>query len=560
MTPDPCSSHNIASMLTKTAEQHPQLRAVVVKAGHGNQGRAAYAQLTFRQLEAESDRLANGLRRMGVLPGHKLVLMVRPGLEFVALVFAIFKTGAVLVLIDPGMGRSNIFRCLADVDPDGFVAIPIVHVIRILKSKLFPNAEQNVTVGPRWFWGGKTYQQLLAATDAKEIHPVNPADMAAIIFTSGSTGTPKGVCYEHGMFQSQVQMIQSHFEIQSGEVELSAFPLFALFNAAMGVTTVIPDMDPSQPAQADPAGIIQTINDQGITQAYGSPALWKVIARHCAETGDTLPTLQRVLSAGAPVAPHLLQAVQPFLTHPQAYIATPYGATESLPISSITDQEILSETASKTKCGAGTCVGKPLPNVDVRIMEIRDGSVETTSNIVELTQNEIGEIIVNGPSTTKEYFRNPEATARCKIYNHDKSEFWHRMGDVGYLDKHGRLWFCGRKDHIVKTQHGRMYTVCCEAIFNEHPQVFRSALIGLSEREYQRPGIVVELVDGVSLSKDQRVILFQELRQLAMQNTLTQYIDTFFIHPAFPVDTRHNVKINREQLTEWAAKQKAVNV
>ncbi len=544
---------NIAERLRESARLYPHQRAVVYPSGRDAQGRVAYTHLTFQQLDHESDRLARGLYAAGVVPGMRLVLMVRPSLEFIALTFALFKTGAVVVLIDPGMGRTNIFRCLASVEPQGFIALPIVHAIRTLLSSKFPRARLNVTVnGSRWFWGGMTYSDLLGGpwTSFPTVK-TRAADPAAIIFTSGSTGPPKGVSYEHGMFNAQVDLLRDFYGIQPGEIDLPGFPLFALFNSAMGVTTVIPDMDPTKPAQVNPLRILEAIQDHGVTQAFGSPAIWNRVGRFCEQHGVKLGTLRRVLSAGAPVPVHVIERMTRAFERPDADIHTPYGATESLPIASISGREVLTETAAQWRVGKGTCVGKLFPQVRVKIIAITEGPITHLQAARELPTGEIGEVLVQAPSTTREYFRLPEATANAKIAD-DAGGFWHRMGDVGYLDDRGRLWFCGRKAHIVKAATGPMFTIPCEAIFNQHPQIFRSALVGLGASP-QRPVIVVEPEAGAfPETAPEEFQLKQELLELARANPLTQAIDTVLVHPSLPVDIRHNVKIFREKLVPWA--------
>jgi acyl-CoA synthetase (AMP-forming)/AMP-acid ligase II len=477
--------------------------------------------------------------------------MVRPSIEYVALTFALFKAGAVTVLIDPGMGRTNIFRCLEEVEPEGFVAIPIVQAVRVLKRRLFPKARINVTVGRRWFWGGATYKQLLGETASATPFPTMQAtDPAAIIFTSGGTGPPKGVLYEHGMFDAQVELIRDFYGIRPGEIDLSGFPLFALFNSGMGVTTVIPDMDPTRPAEVDPAKIIEAVRDLGVTQSFGSPALWNRVGRYCEENGVRLESLKRVLSAGAPVPLHVLQRMTAALPT-DGDIHTPFGATESLPVASISGREVLGTTAAKSRRGAGTCVGRTFPKIDVKIIEIVDGPIRSLGGVRACPAGEIGEIVVRGPSVTREYFRRAEATALAKIPDGDT--FWHRMGDVGYKDAEGLLWYCGRKAHIVETANGRMFSVPCEAIFNEHADVYRSALVGIGAKPRQTPAIVVEPEQGrYPADTNAEEKLKAELRELAQANALTAGITTLLIHRSLPVDTRHNVKINREQLAAWA--------
>lgn len=548
---------NIAERLRESAKLYPHQKAVVFPAGRDSRGRVTYTHLTFAQLDEESDRLANGLIDFGVQPGHRLVLMVRPSLEFIALTFALFKTGAVAVLIDPGMGRSNIFDCLETVEPDGFVAIPIVQAVRAVNRRKFASARLNVTVGGRrWFWGGTTYEELVATSrDGFESARTKATDLAAIIFTSGSTGPPKGVAYEHGMFDAQVELLRDFYEIKPGEVDLPGFPLFALFNSAMGVTTVIPDMDPTKPVQVDPLLILEAIRDQGVTQAFGSPAIWNRIGRHCEATGEKLGSLKRVLSAGAPVPIHVLDRMLKSFEHDDANIHTPYGATESLPVASISGREVLSETAEQSRQGAGTCVGRLFPRVRVRIVEITDGPIGHVSETRELPRGEIGEILVQAPSTTREYFRRPDATTLAKVAD-DDGKFWHRMGDVGWFGDDDRLWFCGRKGHIVEAASGRMFTIPCEAIFNEHPQVFRSALVGVGQASAKKPVIIVEPEAGEfpeSATAEQK--FRDELLALGQASSLTDSIETILFHRSLPVDIRHNVKIFREKLAPWAEDQ-----
>lgn len=564
-------SLNIADRLTDSASRWPDQIAVVQPMSRDSNAKYSYRTWTFSQLEVEANSIASGLSAWGVQPGQRLVLMVRPSFEFIALTFGLMRAGVVVVLIDPGMGRSNIFRCLEEINPDGFVAIPIVQAIRILKRRRFPNARFNVTVGGRkWLWSVKTYQELLAESQTPNVesrYSVMDAP-AAIIFTSGSTGPPKGVIYEHAMFDAQVDLLRDFYGIQPGEIDLPGFPLFGLFNAAMGVTTVIPDMNPTQPASVDPERILAHLRDWNVTQAFGSPAIWNRVGRFCESTGEKLPsTLHRVLSAGAPVPVPVIERLRQAFTNPDADIHTPYGATESLPIASICGREVLEQTAPLSRQGAGTCVGRTFPGIEVKIIEITDQPIRSLADSRELSRGEIGEIVARGPSTTQEYFQRPEATAMAKFQTGEAGDarpsplaprpsVWHRMGDVGYFDEQDRLWFCGRKAHIVDTEFGRLFTIRCEAIFNNHPRVFRSALVGVGSKRQQQPVIIVEPEAGqFPKSAADRDRFRAELFELSKANPLTGSIETILFHRSLPVDIRHNVKIFREKLVPWAENQ-----
>ena len=263
-----------------------------------------------------------------------------------------------------------------------------------------------------------------------------------------------------------------------------------------------------------------------------------------------LPTLRRVLSAGAPVPPHVLRRMKAAI-HPEGELYTPYGATEALPVASTSGSEVLNETEELSKQGGGTCVGSRFSQIEWKVIRIDDNPLASLAEIEELPQGEIGELIVTGPVITRKYFTSEKATQLAKIA--DGEIIWHRMGDVGSLDDQDRFWFCGRKTHRVETADGPMYTIPCEAIINCHEKIYRSALVGIGEFGNHVPALIAEpLQDEYPNSKQEIVALLNELRALAANNPLTEQIEHFLLHPSFPVDIRHNAKIFREKLTVWA--------
>ena len=540
-----------------------------------------YAAISFADLDAEATRLARGLAAWGVPPGTRLALLVRPGIEFVTLVFALLRAGMVTILVDPGLGRRNLLRCLTEAEPEGFVAVPVAQAARLCLPRRFPHAKWNVTVGRRWFWRGPTLDQLRAVGWAPptkndklphlvgSAHPTSPDEPAAIIFTSGSTGPPKGVLYTHRMFDTQVAEIQSMYGIEPAGIDLACFPLFALFNAAMGVTTVLPDMDFSRPAQADPRKLLAAANDWQVTQAFASPAVWCVVSEHCANTGERIESLRQVFSCGAPVSARVLRATLDCIA-PGATMHTPYGATECLPVATIEAAEVLRETAAKTDQGAGVCVGRKFDSIDWRVVRITDEPIAVMEDAEPLSPGEIGELIVRGPQASPCYVTRPAANAAAKITDlragpstapaeladdpsrrnsETQLSTWHRMGDIGYLDEQGRFWYCGRKSHRVESNQRTLYTECVESIINTHPAVRRSALVGVGPRGEQTPVVIVETNETWSNAHQ------DELLRLARTHEKTEAIDHFLIVPwRLPVDIRHNAKINREKLAAWAAK------
>ncbi|MBU0910629.1 MAG: AMP-binding protein [Proteobacteria bacterium] len=533
-------SYNIAQTLVAVAAKFPERTGLIVPSAKG------YLRWTFAELRENSARFANVLTQCEVRKGDRVMLMVKPSMEFVCLTFALFQMGAVVILIDPGMGYRNLLRCIGSVKPTVFIGIGKAHLFKTIFRKTFTTIRISLLAGPG-FWPFARSLAHLAAHASTEYDMVDSAreELAAIIFTTGSTGPPKGVQYTHGIFSAQLQYIRNYYRITSYDRDQPAFPLFALFSTALGACAVIPDMDPSRPAQVDPQKFVKTIQDHDVTYSFGSPAIWNVVSRYCLEKKITLG-VKKILMAGAPVSGELVERVKKIMA-PGGEVFTPYGATESLPIVSISGTEILAETWPLTRKGKGTCVGRPLPGIEIRIMEPVEGAVKKLGEVRLLVQGAIGEIIVKGDVVTRAYDHNDRENSLAKIS--DGHSFWHRMGDMGYLDEKGRLWFCGRKAHRVQTESETLYTICCEAIFNEHPKVFRSALVGIGEIGRQLPVLIVEPTERIA----DEAGFFAELAELGRQCSMTAGISRFLIHPSFPVDIRHNAKIFREKLAVWAA-------
>lgn len=559
----PSESLNVGNCLTVIAEKYPEAIAVAEPLKRGKKtlrnpdGTRRFRTVTFAELNRRCDIAADGLRRAGLKKGMKIVLMVRHGVDFITLVYALFKAGAVLVMIDPGMGMKQMLGCLRSAAPDGFAAIPAVQTARFFLRRNFPHAKFNLTVGTPLFPHRLTLTKLLRNapdTIPNPAVPVTPDEPAAIIFTSGSTGPAKGVLYTHGIVKTQVEEIQNRYRIEPGTVDMAAFPFFGLFNAAMGATTVIPDMDTTHPASVDPASFFDVANQWKITQSFASPAVWNRVVRYGKETGRTIPTLKRAISAGAPFPAALLPDFLKIL-HPDGNIYTPYGATESLPVASIGAREILGETAAESAKGKGTCVGKRFDRITWRVIPITDEPIERMEEIEDLPAGTIGELAVTGPQVTQKYVTRVEANRYSKIKD-GEGRVWHRIGDVGWIDGQDRFWFCGRKAHRVETPEGPLFSVPCEAILNQHSDVARTALAGVpvpGNPKYREPVVFIEpKPEKFPKTEAEQTALIESVKRLAASSPVTKSIRRFLILETFPVDVRHNAKINREKLSEMA--------
>lgn len=513
---DLAGAGNVARHLREAARRHPDKAAVILPSGK---------RISFAQLDAECDAFAARLESRGVRQGMRVAVFVRPGLAFVPTIYALFRLGAVPVCIDPGMRLEHLLACVREAEPEALVGVPLALAL----ARVFPRAFRSVRLrarAPR-VTPGRFSRTPFAG------RPVSPDDTAAILFTSGSTGAPKGVVYTHAAFDAQQSLLRSTYGIAEDEVDLVVFPLFALFSAAWGVTAVVPPLDPARPARASGRKIARVIRAFGVTHASGSPAVFRRLAAHCDRTGESFPPLRRILMAGAQVPEKLVRATSRLARS----VHTPYGATEALPLTTIDERELFA-SYERTRQGEGTCVGRPLCGVEIAVIPLVDGPIAAWTESLRLPPHVVGEIVVRAPWVTREYFGRPNATRLAKIRS--DHGVWHRMGDVGYLDREGRLWFCGRKDHRIVTGRETIYPDPIEAIFDGHPEISRSAVVGIGPPGAQRPLLVVQGRRTRALEAC--------LREHARRHPQARALSGVRFRRSFPVDVRHNIKIDRPKL------------
>jgi acyl-CoA synthetase (AMP-forming)/AMP-acid ligase II/pimeloyl-ACP methyl ester carboxylesterase len=528
--------------------------AAVTRASFPRWSRAPkYDAINFAALSARIHAYEHGLASSGLRAAERVIMLVSPGADFLALSYAVMGRGAVPVFIDPGMGIDAVLACMREAEPSGFIGVPKAHLLRLKAAGLFRSLRFCVVASRFPMFGATRVRDLLRPSSEPPAPIARQADDAALVaFTSGATGTPKGVVFTNRMLTEQLAVFRSQFGFRGGEQDLPLLPVFSLFTAALGVGSIFPPLNPSRPLSLVPGRIVRVMQDLGNETCFGSPTLWSKLAEYCRQTGTSLPKLRRVFMAGAPVSQATIDLVA--AACPQAQSFTPYGATEALPVTIAAASELRQQTRVKALSGEqGAPVGRAIDGVTLRIVRPVEGAGPKT--LLDCAEREIGEIVVSGATVSREYLRRPEATAAGKVVEGDR--VWHRMGDMGYLDATGQLYFCGRRVHMVVTPTRVFHSVPIENVFNSHPAVSRSALVGVDGGA----ALVVEPTgEHWPLAAGARRRLAEELGALAAADPVTAAIRRFYFHPSFPVDARHNAKIFRDKLAVWAATQAPVDL
>lgn len=542
---------NLYTLMHEHALQHPGRLAFAQATRRDKAGRYLYLTRTYAQLLREVDQMAQGLRSVGLGQGSKTLLLIKPDIDLPVTVFALFKIGAVPIVIDPAMGLKRLLACIKQVEPQAMIALPAIHALRVFAADALRSVQTYISNGACALPRTHRLARLRHANPSPgDMADTLGSDLAAIFFTSGSTGTPKGVEALHKTLGAQI----AHFGSMSGGdepgVELAAFPVATLIGPCLGQTSVIPDMGSMHPGRCRPDNLVQTIDDFGITSGFASPIVWERLSRYGATENIRLPSIRRAFSGGAPIPFKMVRRLSALL--PNGVMHTPYGTTEVTPISTIDANEISRDTAHLARLGHGTCVGRVVPGLQVQIIDITEQALPHWRDVRLMPPGAIGEIVVKGPLVSPRYHLDPVNTALSKIQpdeGDDPDQPWHRTGDTGYVDAQGRLWFCGRIRHIVQVDGQRYFSVQAEEILNAEPEVWRSALVGATVQGQTCLCVVVEFYPEhkAGITPERLQALRDKLDGLGFPvRHVLPYPHTF------PVDKRHNSKIERHLLARWA--------
>lgn len=548
---------NLADVALEVARLDGDRVAVIEPDGfERTTGKRRYRRYTYRQLSADAESVAAGIREIGIRERTRIVCMTPPSYETAVVGLALHRVGATTVWIDPTVGYRNVGRRLQSVAPEAFVGVPLSHLGRMVFGWGPRFVRRSIATGG-WVPGAHALDSLRRRAPPSPSKPsVKPDDAATILFTTGSTGPAKPVLYPHRNMAALCRVVHASwgFESAVAPVDMSLFPAFFFIPLSAGGTLVVPPINFARdsPATADPKAILEVMNDCQVQSCFGSPVLLENIARYAIANEIKTPTLKRVIGGGAPMAARVKMALLD-LVGPEGSVFANYGATEAMPSTVMDARETLRETWDKTLAGEGLCVGRPFAGVELKVIRMRDRPLARLEQTEELPLGEIGEILVRGSHVSPRYFRDEASTTLHKIVG-PKEEIWHRFGDAGRIDEQGRLWYCGRVSHRVETADGPLFPLNCEPIFDAHPRVRRSALVGVASHTEDRratPVICAELAPGTPPSE--RATIRSELLAFAGRHRSTRRIEVILFPKTIPVDPRHNSKIERPALARWAS-------
>jgi acyl-coenzyme A synthetase/AMP-(fatty) acid ligase/pimeloyl-ACP methyl ester carboxylesterase len=486
-----------------------------------------HRSLTWSELQFQTEFSMHYLSQKGVTAGDRVAFLVPPGPLLIPLIYATWNLGAAVVLADSGLGLRGIFRALRGAHIDHVVGIP--RAWSLMRSLQIPGVRISTKGIEKASERGKTGS--VAATANQCEFPAE--DLGAVVFTSGSTGPAKGVQYSRGHIARTVAALQSQYSIDSDDVIIAAFAPWAVFGPALGIASVLPDMNPGKPSSLTYRALNESVVRAGGTLLWASPAALTNVLNTAPENENAdWSGIRLILSAGAPVPKSLLKRLAQLI--PSASIRTPYGMTEALPLSEISLVEILNAVEDQ-----GVLVGKGLPGVDIRIAPWNAPDHLITDPEV------MGEIVVRAPHMKNSY-DNLAFTERTS------TQFvgWHRTGDVGHLDADGSLWIEGRKSHVIVTHMGVVTPVPVEQRVESLDFVRQAACVGVGPKDGSVVVIVyIESGQGLKLSQLQREDHIRAVAGVPIAAILPV--------KSLPTDIRHNAKLNREEISQWANKKLA---
>ena len=504
--------------------------------------------VTFGELDELVQRTAEGLFGTGgVQVGDRVAVMIPPGVDLAIALYACWRMGAVPVLIDGGLGPAQMGAAMKVAHPNHLIGIR--RALAAARTLRWPG--RRIAVEPthrvaRRLLGVEHDLASLQDAPSVPLPAVDPDAEAAVVFTSGATGPSKGVRYSAARIDTQIRTLVEQYNISADDSLVAAFAPFALYGPAMGIPSAVPDMDVSSPGTLTAATLLDAVEAVDASLVFASPAAILSVLETLDELGardrTALDHVRLLLSAGAPVPGHVLRAAVDRLV-PNAAAHTPYGMTECLPVADI-DLVSLESLGPDALHHLGVCVGMPVDSVELLIDPLDELGVPTGLPTSE--PGLLGEVWVRAAHQRLGYDRLWHTTHLAS-----PADGTHATGDIGTIDADGRLWIGGRTGHVIRTATGPVAPTPIERAVDMLDGIRRSAAVGVGPAGAQVMVVIAETSDAGRRPRQSSLDRIDRIRAAVAEATGLDVAACLEV-PSLPVDRRHNSKIDRTHLADWA--------
>ena len=389
-------------------------------------------------------------RTRGLHAGDRVALLLGNGVEFVIAYYGAARAGLVSVPLNPAYTSPEVAVLLADSGARMLIVQPGTAQVGEESAAALPGCEVVSTGGPAW-------SEILRSGEGAVLAEVatSPDALALLLFTAGTSGRPKGAMLTHGALRTNIEQLLSLTEppaVMDDDVVLVVLPMFHVYGlntalglaVAAGATIVLSD-------RFDPAEALQLITRHRVTTIAGAPAMYQA---WCATPGlrEAMSTVRMLSSGGAPLPVRVFEAFAE-LTGLRIYEG--YGMTETAPVVATT------LVSGAPKPGS---VGRPLPGVDVRLVDEDGGDVD---------EGDPGEVWVRGPSVFRGYW--PDGAGG------PDAEGWFHSGDVAYADDDGDLHVVDRRREVILVNGFNVYPREIELVIDDLDGVAEAAVVGVPD-------------------------------------------------------------------------------
>ncbi len=432
-------SHNLAHLLTDSAERHPERPALKLDD----------TVLTYAMLNEAASRVAGLLRERGVQPGDRVGIMLPNVPYFGVVYYGVMRAGGAVVPMNVLLKSREVQFYLSD--PGAKVLFAWHEFAQPAEDGARAAGAEAIIVEP-----GKFEQLLEQAPAAPEDLPREPSDTAVILYTSGTTGTPKGAELTHSnMLENCRHGGTELVRVSEQDVILGALPLFHSFgqtccmnNAvrAGACLTMIP--------RFDPAKALEIIERDKVTLFEGVPTMYHAMLNHPDRERYDVSGLRTCVSGGSAMPVEVMRGFEEAFG---CVVLEGYGLSETSPVASFNHLD------REHKPGS---IGTPIAGVEMKVVDEEDN---------ELAPGEVGEIVIRGHNVMKGYWNRPDATTEVMRGG------WLHTGDMARVDEDGYFFIVDRKKDMIIRGGYNVYPREIEEVLYEHPAVLEAAVIGVPD-------------------------------------------------------------------------------